>query len=1250
MVKIKKIVILFLSCLLLIFVGVACADENGGYVLNESEVTVKANGETVEVYVSKDDEKYNGAIAWYTEDKNIATIYQGQVKGLTAGSTTGYAVVNDGNEEYKLSVSITVLPSILVEQENIMAYSGSGNIEITIAEGQLPLGATYEVASIKDTNGNEFVSKVKRIGKLAYLTNTSTDAITEGEYTITYAVSTSEITENITRTIRVVKINRYEDLFMLDPIDGSETMYGLAACQQYMVNLERHDENPGQYVTYNDEGNTGYTQENGMNQNKAAFHESLKDSGYKGILKEGIKGYDTVYRMYCRKNNTTVQPLPFFYLNLKNTANPAWTNLNKLPADTSINIWLRTLVRYEGETEYKPKQGGWLYFYKNQASGITHLGGLSASYDAKGGWSHYSISLNSFKEELAGASNIAFGVQVNDTQRVEVLYELYSVEFSVSKDVGTVLNKGIDIGLVGSYANVYDAYTWTIYDTNNREIKEGNNKNAVIDTIENGKYTIQYTLSQGGKAYKEPFVKSLTVGLVNDLTDRSKLGVWAWTKSTLEMHDGAPVGKPIGSALDKDTYASFVRFDNAKKDDIGWLYVYFNIQPVFENIDKLHPMDKIRIWTRNEAGTTDSTVAYMCVSEGWTHAGENGGNETKTSDHFRIENENYKNEEWYPIDITIEQIRQAMQTRTHSNGKVIKYDTIGLDLRSHGSSGKKAYFYSVEFISDTAYSIDVNDNIKEYIEVAREAYQKETVTVTVKKPIPDWTKIVVTTKDGKEELVLLPVGDTFTMFASDCEISLKNVELNAEDLNFSMFTGDISLPSLYDDFYTDMSVEIKDKDGSSLMAGKDYILDGTTLTMKKADEFCLDYTLFKNGNRVKELTRTLCTGIVNSIDSFATSNLAVNGMCLSAYVNETIQPVKQTTFAKAGIPEPTDARLKDKDIYSVAREGNANRVQIGFNIRSLLEQLDTLDDLDYMRFWMYNEEGTVNSTWNNSFFSLCELKRPNAGEGTNNATKHSSRFHLFEEEYGVGKWIAWRITIAELKMAIASAPDIDYAMIALDIRGGGGSREDEGKLVYFYSLEFCHYTDSDVYGIIEDFTDQSRLGWTFWDAGVADTDSLVTNAPVGVPTGSAKSGNTYMKIDKCIILNGTLTRSLPSVSVGSLFYFLDYYKDNDYISLWLYDDMSVAEQNAGGIRVFNMCFGSAGNNILTDSVAIQVNEQHKIGEWFEAKVTIKQIKDALASKGIDKSKLLYFHLSYSSHTSNSAGSAYYIYSLEFNKA
>ena len=88
--------------------------------------------------------------------------------------------------------------------------------------------------------------------------------------------------------------------------------------------------------------------------------------------------------------------------------------------------------------------------------------------------------------------------------------------------------------------------------------------------------------------------------------------------------------------------------------------------------------------------------------------------------------------------------------------------------------------------------------------------------------------------------------------------------------------------------------------------------------MKKADEFCLEYTLFKNGNRVKELTRTLCTGIVNSIDSFATSNLAVNGMCLSAYVNETIQPVKQTTFAKAGIPEPTDARLKDKDIYSVA--------------------------------------------------------------------------------------------------------------------------------------------------------------------------------------------------------------------------------------------------------------------------------------------------------------------------------------------
>ncbi|MFQ7078699.1 MAG: hypothetical protein ACLRSW_12580 [Christensenellaceae bacterium] len=85
-------------------------------------------------------------------------------------------------------------------------------------------------------------------------------------------------------------------------------------------------------------------------------------------MTEDIGGYDTVYRMYCKKNNSTHQPTPFFYLNLKDTASSIYRNLDaeSMPESVPLVFWVRVWHRSDPSKAYSvlPLESQWSHLYK----------------------------------------------------------------------------------------------------------------------------------------------------------------------------------------------------------------------------------------------------------------------------------------------------------------------------------------------------------------------------------------------------------------------------------------------------------------------------------------------------------------------------------------------------------------------------------------------------------------------------------------------------------------------------------------------------------------------------------------------------------------------------------------------------------------------------------------------------------------------------------------------------------------------
>ena len=239
-------------------------------------------------------------------------------------------------------------------------------------------------------------------------------------------------------------------------------------------------------------------------------------------MRKGVAGYDTVYRMYGRKYNTPPQPLPFFYLNLKDTGGPLWRSLSSDTA-ANMNVWFRVWHRRDSTQSYRAVTADqWLYLFKVMNDGETNIGGAMAYTANQSGWYKSTVNLSQFAVQLQDANNIAIGVGVGDPSDVknlqgELIFELYSVELDIPNTLSSKTGSSLDLKLHGEYSGIFDSYTFQVIDGAGRISFTGDQDHTVVTLSQNGNaglmnggsYTVEYTLKKGEKTLPDKFVRRI---------------------------------------------------------------------------------------------------------------------------------------------------------------------------------------------------------------------------------------------------------------------------------------------------------------------------------------------------------------------------------------------------------------------------------------------------------------------------------------------------------------------------------------------------------------------------------------------------------------------------------------------------------------------------------------------------------------------------------------------------------------------
>lgn len=736
--RVRKILLTVLTVAFVAFAtlfAISCGEKGeGSFKLSKTSVEIVVGKEAAAIDVLKDGEVYTGPVSWVAEDANVVQVNQGRLAGLRAGETDVKAYIPYGEKTFVLTCEVEVSSSITAKVVDMYAYSGTGSLDVTLPAGMISGGAkvTGLTYSINADGSNATRILPTPVGDY-YLENESDSALTPGTYHLFYEAKMEDVEETIVRKLFVRGIDRYEDLFLLAPFDDvNEDVYGFARALPYWQNGVKVD-NPGEYVRYSD---TPINVATGMNETKDELIESLQASGYDGFLDpaQQTPGYDTVYRMYVEKYNKTSAPRPFFFLNLFNTANPAWNSLSELPDDATISVWVRAWFKSEDSDTYVTQRSGWFYFFKNMNGGIEEItAGEShpASYDKVGGWCNYRVPIAKIREALSGANNIAFAIQVDGTQRGSCYFEIYSVELMATNNIMASTNEA-DVTLPGLYSGYFDSYTWSIESTdeNNNFTASGTNAKTSI-SIPSGEYVVTYVPKQGTKSL--PTVERILYsGLVTNFSKAADVSQGGWGRSvdiralfddTIPQEVGTPnVADGYRGFLANAQTQSVIAVDKFSSNgaNLGRIDACWNINSVLSIVlndmketdpskQVLKDSDYIGIWAYVPAERENVTISYY-LAEGNVHASNDqytvGGGYVKSATQANG---------WFQIKITVGELKttiaKKLTTKIEQNisGKpsmkdvAIKYDTIGIQVLCDdgafftSTAISDVYLYSVEF-------------------------------------------------------------------------------------------------------------------------------------------------------------------------------------------------------------------------------------------------------------------------------------------------------------------------------------------------------------------------------------------------------------------------------------------------------------------------------------------------------------------------------------------------------------------------
>lgn len=663
------------------------------FVLSDTNITLVEGGETYQLTVYDGKSPYLGQISWVSSNEIYATVYQGIVKGMRAGST----VVSAKMGKTVLNCNVTVNKNLTANIDSLVVYAGSGDIDVTLAPTELVPGSSARALQVRDSLGDVVPNCLYENNGRYYVHNVRENKLNGGKYSVDYQITSDGLSAQGSKNLTIKAAEDYQDLFILDPIDGTEKIVG-NAINADSYNL-RYDENPGKYVTYNEYGNTGFTEENNFTQNREQFLESLQKSGYNGYFSNNTKkGYDMTYRLYAKKDNYTTNPKPFFFVDLLDTANPVWNNLNDFPADASIDIWVRCYFRPYGQEQYQFNQSNWMYLFRGMNDSDTYVENCSSfavTTDKTYGWSKYSLSISKAKNYLSGAKHIGLCWETNSSVPGEFLYEIYSVELSGVSDYIYAPNFTIKNELTGNYTNVFDDYSIEIV---NKEtgVPLVINTDYTIDekyinlNVPLGVYTLIYHAKRNDKSIFD-VSKTVYAGIVSNLSSADNISRSGWLpENESGYYPESPVGLPSETIFEN----SGVCYNKAQRV-AGRAIPAFKIPSLFSDIENISNDKKLVIYAYFTHPITNTLNYYLSV--GWPHLGGatptnngmtiyyNGGWGGKP-----IENQPTKVDEWTTIEIPITSIKDFMATRPD-----ISPDTFSFEMRYGENNNDYVYFYAV---------------------------------------------------------------------------------------------------------------------------------------------------------------------------------------------------------------------------------------------------------------------------------------------------------------------------------------------------------------------------------------------------------------------------------------------------------------------------------------------------------------------------------------------------------------------------
>lgn len=694
--KMKRTLLTICTILFAIALGlfaISCADEDtsGGFSLDRKKVTVRVGEEPQVVRVLKDGEEYQGAVAWATLDKQFLSVSQGHITGVSKGEGEVTATVYVGSKTYTLYCDVTIDAEMYVLAEDIFAVAGTGDIEVTVSQGSISPETTLDKISVKRSMDGEDVQGLLNVQEGGnrtryFLKNSAATPLDAGIYYICYEYSMEDVTRQSFRKITVRGVDRYQDLFLLSALDGTEYITGRAANSTYTEVVEEK-ENPGEFFVYAD----GVSVEKGMNETKEEFLKSLADSGYKGLLDETVLGHDTVYRMYSKKGNAGDPPYPYYYVNLFDSANPVYNNLDQLPASATIDVWARLWHKELGSDEYTPISGGSMAIYRNMNAGATRIKGVSGAFNEKGGWTKYSMPVSSVQKELAGAKNIAIKIDRGGVGLIGTFYlEIYSVELSIGDNLTAPFGEA-DLTLVGGYTGLLDNYSWTIKkgETVVKSSSDEGQSGMFVTGIPAGEYTVSYTFAGKDWVYE----KGLLAGVLNGFSSAADLGAGGWHgDSSPVLVDLAERGIPTPQSVGYDgplTKTTALEITSAT-DNLGQSSPYIPLHGLFEKIDDYGENAHVELWVYFDAQTPFTmTNMSMYASEGSNFMTDNNvdvgvGVATFVS--------SIKSNKWERVRIFLSDIKQSMEEGETYNGLAFYFRP-----GEHGyGRGQNIYFYTAE--------------------------------------------------------------------------------------------------------------------------------------------------------------------------------------------------------------------------------------------------------------------------------------------------------------------------------------------------------------------------------------------------------------------------------------------------------------------------------------------------------------------------------------------------------------------------